>query len=119
MTTDTLPRDNMFPDGASGPFGPEPGADEVTVLGSRLSLSRVARVLQDHPDIDAAAVGLITDGGLERLRAHLVPAGGRRPSPMLVAELEAWARQHLRPEERPRLLVFGGELPSDARARRA
>nr|WP_303648742.1 class I adenylate-forming enzyme family protein [Haloarchaeobius litoreus] len=80
--------------------------DDLLVSGGEnVDPNRVAAVLREHPAVaDVAVVGLDDPEWGDRVAALVV-------GDCSVAELEAYAREHLADHERPRTVAFADELP--------
>lgn len=82
---------------------------QVQVGGVNVSPTHVARLLEELPEVQTAAVRL----GTERLKAFIVPAAGITDT----SALELGLRKHLTqlpPPARPQNFSFGQELPRTA-----
>lgn len=82
----------------------------VKVGGINVFPTRVSRMLSTHPQVQQAAVRLMTTGEGHRLKAFVVPKAGADEE-ALRAELDQWANRHLSTSERPKSYTFGTELP--------
>jgi acyl-coenzyme A synthetase/AMP-(fatty) acid ligase len=85
----------------------------VQVGGINVFPNRVRSVLQEHPDIAAAAVRLMSPAEGRRLKAFIVPALAGTDIDALRNGLDAWVAKRLSGPERPRAYTFGRSLPAD------
>lgn len=101
---------------AEGYFWFQGRSDEMfKVSGQWLSPQEVEAVLRQHPAVaEATVVQGVDRDGLVKPKAFVVLNGGYQPSDDLVAELQAFARQHLAPYKYPRWVQFCSELPRTA-----
>ena len=88
--------------------------DVVQVAGVNVSLHAVRRTLLAHPAVRDAAVRLMSNESLSRLKAFVVPYDTDIDRRRLQGELEEWVKERLGALERPRAFSFGGALPVDA-----
>lgn len=78
--------------------------------GENLSPAEVERVLEEHPNVAAAAViGVPSDLAEEDVKAFVVVRAGARAD---AADLFAWCDDRLPPYKRPRYLEFVTDLPT-------
>src|SRR6185369_3213953 len=84
--------------------------------GVNIYPAEIDAVLLMHPDVaDAAAIGVPNEEFGEEVKAVVVPAQGKQPSPELAQALIAFCRQHLAHFKCPRSIDFAADLPrSDA-----
>lgn len=91
--------------------------DEVVQVGGvNVSLSKVATVIEEHPQVRRCAVRLMTPGEGERLKAFIVAEKRPRTDEErrdVRESVEAWITKRLPASGRPRHLTFGEELPSN------
>src|SRR3954454_7669307 len=87
--------------------------DEMIVSGGENVFPReVEDLLHDHDGIDEAAVIGVPDEQFgQRLKAFVVPSGGKKPSEN---ELQDYAKKNLARYKVPREIVFMDELPRNA-----
>ncbi len=85
--------------------------DGVQVGGINVFPSKVIRILESHPAVQAASVRLMRPDEGTRLKAFVVPHPDHDGSPALAEELAVFARQVLSPVERPLVFTFGHQLP--------
>lgn len=92
--------------------------DMLKVGGIWVSPFEVESALASHEAVlEAAVVGKADKDGLVKPKAFVVlkdPARGEREADALVAELQAFAKQHLAPYKYPRWIEFIAELPKTA-----
>ena len=86
--------------------------DMFKVAGYRIGPSEIENCLVKHPAVANAAVVPAPDETRGNVvKAYVVLAAGREPSPALVDELQQHVRHHLAPYEVPRLVEFIEALP--------
>src|SRR3954463_2547134 len=87
--------------------------DEMIVSGGENVFPReVEDLLHDHDGIDEAAVIGVPDEQFgQRLKAFVVPSGGKKPSE---SELQDYVKKNLARYKVPREIVFMDELPRNA-----
>ena len=85
--------------------------------GENLSPAEVEAALERHPDVaEAAVIGVPSDLSEEDVKAFVVAAPDRVPD---LAELHAFAREHLAAYKVPRYIEIVTELPHTATDRLA
>ncbi len=89
----------------------------VQVGGHNVYPSHVAARLREHPEVEAAAVRLMTPAEGDRLKAFVVPRRREACEDLLRRELSQWCHEHLTAPERPRAFSFGAELPTNEQAK--
>ncbi len=82
----------------------------VQVGGINVFPARIAAVICDHDLVAKCTVRPAQDAAIDRLKAHIMLKGNIDPTPAIVRDIEAWCRDHLKPNERPRLLSFGDDI---------
>lgn len=87
--------------------------EAVQVGGTNVFPARVRQVLLDHPQVTDAAVRLMAPGEGSRLKAFVVSAPGADQEALLTALWE-WTETRLTEPERPKSIIFGGQLPRNA-----
>ncbi len=81
---------------------------QVKLRGYRIEPGEVESVLERHPGVARAVVGVHGAGDLERLVAWVLPAAGPRPEP---SDLRDFAREHLPAHMVPSAVVLVDRLP--------
>ena len=84
----------------------------VQVGGVNVFADRVRDVLQEHPDVAAAAVRLMNPPEGLRLKAFIVPRSAGVDTAALRSALNALAAARLSAPEQPRAYTFGQALPA-------
>jgi len=83
----------------------------VQIGAVNVSPGEVAARLRDHPHIVDCRVRVGRRGdGVNTLIAHIVLEARRRPDDATAREIDAWCRQTLRQQERPRIYHFEAAL---------
>jgi len=96
-------------------FYPAGRLDEaVQVGGMNVFPSQVAHQLYQLPQIEKAAVRLMSPDEGDRLKAFIVPADPGQPEAELRRQLHAWCRHNLTTAERPKAFTFGSHLPCNS-----
>ena len=86
--------------------------DIISSAGYRISPFEVESALLEHPAVaESAVVGRPDDLRGEIVKAFVVLAGGRDPSPALVTEIQDFVKQLTAPYKYPREIEFRTALP--------
>lgn len=78
---------------------------------------RIATVIGQHPAVARCAIHVARrDGGINRVVARIELQRGVPTSEQTARQIDAWCRQQLRPEERPRIYNFEEEIAGEGEA---
>jgi len=121
-TAAAIDADGWYRTGDLGRFDPQAGGrlwivdragDVVNTGGIKVSPTEVERVLASHPGVAEVCVAARPDPEWgQRVVAFVVPAAPADPP--VLAELRAYAREHLSPAKLPREVVLVDAIPRTA-----